>query len=630
VPDSPTRARGVGPFAAAELWLVALILFGYGYFYNAHNWNHISRFDAIFAFVESDTPNQFSFRIDHFLVSPVMGRNTGDWARNESHAPHYYSNKAPGVMLVGVPVYALLYHTEALFGAVPESHAWTRINTYLLNLALSVVPAALAAVFFLRFARRRLGLADREAMLLTLLLFFATLIFPYATQLWGHTTAAAFLILALSKLLEEERSAAAFSGCFAGMAVLAEYSAVIPLFGMLILLALERERSRLFAFLLGGFPAFVVHFVYHRALFGSGFGAASLYNNPKFHEIEKLGGIFGGLEPAAFFGLSFSPHHGLFYFMPLLLLTIPALIVSFKRSGSAAPGAPSGALDRRLLLLSLWILAGFALMNLSFNGWHGGFCLGPRYLIPALPFAMVLLAPIVVGLRDQGRPARLVFALVAAISIANMSLLAMRAPSTTFIEEGQASPLPGYYADFSAGRLGDQRLSPLRLDGEWRVDARVVTQRNGVLALGDGSPGGGGPRAESFLHMSKPGRVRLVLGWQGDLALQVNGAAIETPHHVGQESLTIPVLLESGDNAISVSLRNSESPRISFFALASQGRPKLPRPSPEAPEPALSGSNLGRLLGLEGVMSVLPWMLGMAAIAWRLARALPQAADASD
>ncbi len=607
---------------------MVLIVFGYAYFYNAYNWNHISRFDAIFSFVERDTPDQLSFRIDHFLLSPLMGRNTGDWARNEEQGAHYYSNKAPGIMLLGVPVYALLYTGESLLGAVPESQSWTRINTYLLNTILSVVPAAWAALLFLRLARRNLGLLDREAMALTLLLFFGTLVFPYATQLWGHVTAAAFLIAALYFLLGDSNGSAAWSGCFVGMAVLSEYSAAIPLLGMLGLLAIGGQRSRFAAFVIGGLPAFAVHFIYHRALFGSGFALASFYNNPKFLDAEKVGGIFAGIETEAIFGLSFSAHHGLFFFSPFLLLIVPSVLLVVAPSGPSQRErevGPRSGPDSQLLFLSLFTIGGFALMNMSFNGWHGGFCLGPRYLIPSVPFYAVLLAPIVIALRGKTRLGIGLLVLLGSLSIANMSLLAIRAPSTTFLEENQSNPLMGYYRDLLSGELRGQRLSPLRLDGDWIVEGKVTPQRNGSLDLAGGSDkmSGAWPRAESFLRMKKPESSHFVMGWQGDLGLRVNGADVSTPHHEGHAVETISVKLASGENAISVSLQDSDEGRFSFFALASQARPRLPRASRDAPIHSRSGSNLGKQLGLEGVASLVPFFLGMALIAVLLIRALP-------
>ena len=61
------------------------------------NPNEVSRLEAVFAFVERGT-----FRIDDVL--PLLG-NHEDKAASGGH---FYSNKAPGLSLAAIPVYALL------------------------------------------------------------------------------------------------------------------------------------------------------------------------------------------------------------------------------------------------------------------------------------------------------------------------------------------------------------------------------------------------------------------------------------------------------------------------------------------------------------------------------------------
>lgn len=72
-----------------------------GWFYAQGGWNQNARYDMIYSFVEPGTPDFLSFRIDHFLVDAQKTVNTGDWA---FHDGHYYSNKAPGASLLGIPV----------------------------------------------------------------------------------------------------------------------------------------------------------------------------------------------------------------------------------------------------------------------------------------------------------------------------------------------------------------------------------------------------------------------------------------------------------------------------------------------------------------------------------------------
>jgi hypothetical protein len=86
-------------------------------------------------------------------------------------------------------------------------------------------------------------------------------------------------------------------------------------------------------------------------------------------------------------GLLFSAGKGLFLFCPIV---IPSLLLW-------------PAFHRRHGLLSWFILAA-ALSRLllvgAFRDWHGGFCLGPRYLVNALPF---LLLPLAVRVADLVR-----------------------------------------------------------------------------------------------------------------------------------------------------------------------------------------------------------------------------------
>ncbi len=601
------RRGGNRVLTTVELCLALLVLFSYGSFYNAVNWNDISRLDAIFSLVEADTPDQYSLRISHFIVDPVMGRNTGDWARNDALGEDFYSNKAPGLMMLGVPVYAVLYHAQRTFGVVPESQRWTRINSYLLNLWLSVFPAAFAAVLFLRWLRSRFELVLGEALALTLLLFFCTFLFPYATQLWGHVSAASFIVAALY-FLDREDASAAWSGLFVGIAVLSEYSAAISLLSMVCLLAVERRWKTLLYHGLGGLPAFLVYGVYHWKAFGSWLSVASAFNNPKFTEVDRVAGIFGGPEIDALWGLSFSPHHGLFFFVPMLLAVIPACLVLGRGPG------------RSLRWLALGNVVGFWLMNLLFNGWHGGFCLGPRYLIPSLPFYVVLMVPLLKEWRGGG-VVRFVACALITVSAANMALLAARAPSASIFEQRSRNPMATFYRMLASGELGEQRLSPLRLDGEWLSQGRVLVSRNGTLAWDPASTSEAGEfRATSSLRTKEPEMVRFHVGWQGSLRFRVNGALVETPFHAAFAQEMLSLKLQAGENALSVSLPETSTPRLSMIALASMGRPRLPRATAEMPEFSVSGANLGHLLGLSGVASLLPLLAGAGGLLLMLRR----------
>src|ERR1700693_6077895 len=71
------------------LLLFSVIFFSYAYFYEGGGWNQNSRLDMVRAIVEQGT-----LRIDAYH------ENTEDKAFANGH---YYSDKAPGVVLLAVP-----------------------------------------------------------------------------------------------------------------------------------------------------------------------------------------------------------------------------------------------------------------------------------------------------------------------------------------------------------------------------------------------------------------------------------------------------------------------------------------------------------------------------------------------
>ncbi|HLV35278.1 MAG TPA: hypothetical protein VKY59_09205, partial [Spirillospora sp.] len=76
------------------------------------------------------------------------------------------------------------------------------------------------------------------------------------------------------------------------------------------------------------------------------------------------------------YGLTFSPAKGLFLISPFLLLCVPGLIAMWRRGHQQRP---------LVVALALSIAALFAFYASSVM-WWGGHTVGPRYLIPILPF----------------------------------------------------------------------------------------------------------------------------------------------------------------------------------------------------------------------------------------------------
>jgi hypothetical protein len=222
--------------------------------------------------------------------------------------------------------------------------------------------------------------------------------------------------MALALFMRSGRSAAMLSGLFVGLAVLTDYGAA-PLAATLALAALasDARRERLPALVLGGLGPLVFFAAYHWALFGSPFTLASSFSPAEMIEEQRLFGLFGRINPAAVWGLTVSSTRGVFFFMPVLVLSLYAL--RFMRSGNP----PRDHVVFWWLAVANMLL--IFLINTTFNGWHGGFSTGPRYQIIALPFYVLALA-----LVPERRWVRNGLWMLAAISFANMFVAAAISP----------------------------------------------------------------------------------------------------------------------------------------------------------------------------------------------------------
>lgn len=469
-PASPPSGR----CSAVEVVLFCVVLFSGAYFYNGAVANQLARYDTIFGFVEPGTGDFLSFHIDRFVDLGDGRGNTIDWANNPAHNTHYYSNKAPGIAYLGIPVYVVLYWAERTLGWNPEAHWLTYVNCYLLNLILTVLPVALSAPCFYRLVA---GLSGGPwAVVLTTGLYFGTLMLPYSTQLWGHATAAAFVVFALYFFFEQ-RPRYAWSGLFAGLGVLVEYAVAIPVATLLLLLVRRRNPRGLLAMLCGGLLPAIAFGVYHRMAFGEFLTVANLHTNPTFVDEDAAGGLFR-LTTAreALWGITFSPFRGLFWHMPVLLTVLVGVVLEPR------------VWRRPLFWVCIASIGGFLLMNASFNRWDGGACVGPRYQIPVLPFYFVLAGLIVAELQERMRGRRWmrrmligVFAGLLLLSVANMLVTASVSPLASEVlpwqtPEDQAAwrnPLRLYYGKFAAGMLQPHGLVQIRFTGEpWGPEVR--------------------------------------------------------------------------------------------------------------------------------------------------------------
>ena len=382
--------RRLNPFTKREFLLFILLLSCYTYFFPraSGDWGQSVRLDQVLAIVDEQTLNIDSYH-----------SNTEDYA---FYNDHYYNVKALGTTFLGVPVYmafkvllkipslgrvlmSLGYHDPShpspdYWNQIPVSEGYFASVLYFVTVFTVAFPSAILGVVFYRLLGR---FSDQPShrIGLTLAYGLATIAFPYSGAFYGHQLAAALAFTAFYLLLSLQDHRLGVKelmlvGLLLGGAVLTEYPIAL-IVAILLLYASYRLRDplRIAWILAGGLPSLALLMSYNYAIFETVLPVSYLYS-PYFQE-EMHTGLMGLTYPRldALHGITFSPYRGLFFLSPFLLLALPGFY-SFLRERRYRPEA----------ITILVIVLSFFLFNASYAIWWGGWAVGPRHLIPVLPF----------------------------------------------------------------------------------------------------------------------------------------------------------------------------------------------------------------------------------------------------
>ncbi len=321
---------------------------------------------------------------------------------------HFHPNKPPGASLLAVPPYFAIFHIERWLGIDPDDWWVLTVNAWLCSVFTVGLASALGVVLLLRVASQMYPGNNGAALAAALTFGFGTTFFPFGTLMFDHNITAVLLLASFSAVRNGRPVTA---GVWAGLAAVTNYLAAIPgaFFAVWALCRGECEEAaksnsefkiqnskfgepaagrRLrwdaaLRFTLGVLPCLVALLAYNVAAFGSPFALNTSFQNPIFKELTPAFlGMF--VKPSWFATLviTVSPWRGVFVLSPVIIVAVACL---FCRGKMKTPRA-----ERWLIVACA---AFFFLINISFNGFHGGFAAGPRYLIPALPFVCLALVP---------------------------------------------------------------------------------------------------------------------------------------------------------------------------------------------------------------------------------------------
>jgi hypothetical protein len=305
---------------------------------------------------------------------------------------HFYPAKAPGGAFIAVPAYFLLYHVEHALGADPDEWCMLTLNAWLTSVFSVGLLSALGCVILYDLSLKLSGGRSRESLLAALTLAFGTMYFSYSTMLYGHNIVAVALLACFALLHRVKESAASPSqalstnqarlyllsaGLCAGYAAITNYlmAMVVILMGCYLLLGVRWKGGWLW-FGIGVLVPLLLILSYNVACFSTPFTTNYSHENPVFKTgTNAFLGVFLPPQMDVLLMVLFSPYRGLFFTAPVLLFGLYSLLLWTRDPKLKAEA---------WLIISMVLF--FLLFIVTFNGWHGGWAVGPRYLIPVLPF----------------------------------------------------------------------------------------------------------------------------------------------------------------------------------------------------------------------------------------------------
>ncbi len=397
---------------------ITLILFCF--LYSTSDWigfrnpNEFSRLYLTKALIDRQT-----FVIDE----NIFARDTQDKSFCRGH---YYSNKAPGSSFIAAPPYLAIRLLQTYAGFSPGENT----VLYILRLVCVSIPSAIFLFLLFSFwGRITPSYSIRRALIIAYAL--GTPVWAYSSLFFGHQLVGICLFVAFVLIFEYRTSARRNclllqGGFFCGLACFIEYPAILVSFIFFLYACACRKKSgrRIWLFLRGKAEVLFLFFAgmalplgamcyYHWRCFGSVLRTPYLFVTDPVCAVGHSRGLSGVTFPltandllhqiSVFLQLAFSPFRGLFFFSPFLIIGIAGIFIMIRNQKWRQEGWLFGAL-----------VAAYFLFNSAFAFWAGGWSMGPRHLVPIIPFIVTAIVYLLsrVGLVARKKTALIMVPLV--------------------------------------------------------------------------------------------------------------------------------------------------------------------------------------------------------------------------
>jgi hypothetical protein len=371
----------------------------------------------------------------------------------------------PGQALACAPWFAVgQYVLARLPGVLAED---TDLIVAFASCLSSATFAALTVTFFFLLLTG-IGISVQPALMATAMVGLGTPIFAYSGWLFSEPLSAAifagiaWMVFVRTREIGEldgstvkpiSLPTAAIAGLILGLATIIRPTNVlaIAIFALAIV-ARDGKAALRPAFVLCATSAIGVAILLgHNALL---FGGPFQFGYPAAAEGAKQLNRFDTPMLTGLYGFLLSPGKSIFIFAPPVILALAGLGGLWRR-------------DRSLAALAvLFPLAGL-FFYAKYSQWEGGYCVGPRYLVPALVLLGLGLGPV---LADAQAGSRASIKAIAAILLVLGAFVQVISLATSFMED--QAPLGRYYDAHWNYRLSYSLSGPIHLFDKYLQSAQ--------------------------------------------------------------------------------------------------------------------------------------------------------------
>jgi hypothetical protein len=295
----------------------------------------------------------------------------------------------PGQALLCAPWYAFGQYFVSRLPGVPADDLDLVVG--FTSCLSSATFAALTVTFFFLLLSGT-GIAPQASLLAAAMVGLGTPIFAYSAWLFSEPLSSAMWMGVMLLLFGRDRGpistpSAAFAGLILGLATLVRPTNVlaIPVFALAIVLRDGRPALRAALALCTASAIGVALLLAHNTYL---FGSPLEFGYPAAAEGAKRLNTFETPLAKGLYGFLSSPGKSVFLFAPPVILALAGL----RRLWS---------LERGVATVAAVFPVMYLLFYARYTQWEGGYCVGPRYLVPSIVLLCLALGPMLAAGKTQ-------------------------------------------------------------------------------------------------------------------------------------------------------------------------------------------------------------------------------------